>query len=215
MAISSSPTEQFDVNKLLKEEEEEDDKKKDKEIQTSETEELASSLSLLNTIIQSIGNDFLEYVDKVEAEIVQLITYKADPKIRTKSSKIIPNLLLPITNQELKTKKGKYYLSLLVSAIEKETSNHVCEKLFVHLKEVIENSGQILQKNELNELFDKITTFFENLKIKRNKLLSSKKSKLKKHNDDDEDDVNLQDLIDLLSMYSALQVYTGKNTFTF
>jgi hypothetical protein len=41
----------------------------------------------------------------------------------------------------------------------------------VHLKEVIENSGQILQKNELNELFDKITTFFENLKIKRNKLL--------------------------------------------
>ena len=196
MAISSSPTEQFDVNKLLKEEEEEDDKKKDKEIQTSETEELASSLSLLNTIIQSIGNDFLEYVDKVEAEIVQLITYKADPKIRTKSSKIIPNLLLPITNQELKIKKGKYYLSLLVSAIEKETSNHVCEKLFVHLKEVIENSGQILQKNELNELFDKITTFFENLKIKRNKLLSSKKSKLKKHNDDDEDDVNLQDLID-------------------
>ena len=195
MAISSSPNEQFDVNKLLKEEEEEKDKKKDKEIQTSETEELASSLSLLNTIIESIGNDFLEYVDKVESEIVQLITYKADTKVRTKSSKILPNLLLPISNKDLKMKKGKYYISLLVSAIEKEISNHVCEKLFLHLKEVIENSGQILDKNELNELFDKITSFFANLKEKRN-LLTSKKSKFKKHNDDDEDDENLQDLIE-------------------
>ena len=195
MAISSSPNEQFDVNKLLKEEEEEKDKKKDKEIQTSETEELASSLSLLNTIIESIGNDFLEYVDKVESEIVQLITYKADPKVRTKSSKILPNLLLPIINKDLKMKKGKYYISLLVSAIEKEISNHVCEKLFLHLKEVIENSGQILDKKELNELFDKITSFFENLKVKRN-LLTTKKSKSKKHNDDDEDDENLQDLIE-------------------
>ena len=34
---------------------------KGKEIQTSETEELASSLSLLNTFVKSIGSDFLPY----------------------------------------------------------------------------------------------------------------------------------------------------------
>ncbi len=200
MAISSSPTQQFDVDKLLNnddEEEEENDKVKGKEIQTSETEDLASSLSLLNTIITSIGDDFLQYIDSVESEIVQLITYKADTKIRSKSSKILPNLLIPIKDQEKKAQKAKYYLTLLVSAIENETSNHVCEKLFLHLKEVIENGGQFLNKSELNELFKKISTFFENLKIKRNKLISyKKKDKKPKHNDDDEDDENLDDLYD-------------------
>jgi hypothetical protein len=195
MAISSSPTEEFDMNKILKDDDEDDDKIKGKEIQTTETEDLASSLSLLNTIITSIGDDFLQYVDKVEIEIVDLITYKADSKVRTKSSKILPNLLLPM-KQEQKTQKAKYYLTLLVSAIEKETINHVCEKLFVHLKEVIENAGQFLNVNELNELFDKIAGFFENLKIKRNKLLSNTKTKKPKHNDDDEDDENISDLLD-------------------
>ena len=196
MAISSSPTEEFDVNKILKDDDEDDERLNGKEIQTTETEDLASSLSLLNTIITSIGDDFLQYVDKVESEIVDLITYKADTKVRTKSSKILPNLLLPIKNAEQKTQKAKKYLTLLVAAIEKETSNHVCEKLFVHLKEVIENAGQILNVSELNELFDKIATFFENLKIKRNKLISVKKSKKPRHNDDDEDDENIADLAD-------------------
>jgi hypothetical protein len=127
MSISSSPSEQFDVNKLLNENDDEDEKMKGKEILTSETEDLASSLSLLNTIIQSIGDEFLPYVDKVEAEVVQLLTYKADPKIRKKSSKIIPNLLVPLKDQALKTQKAKYYLSLLIPAIEKETSTDVCQ----------------------------------------------------------------------------------------
>jgi hypothetical protein len=194
MSISSSPSEQFDVNKLLNENDDEDDKMKGKEILTSETEDLASSLSLLNTIIQSIGDEFLPYVDKVEAEVVQLLTYKADPKIRKKSSKIIPNLLVPLKDQALKTQKAKYYLSLLIPAIEKETSTDVCQKLFVHLKEVIENAGQFLNKDELNQFFDKIAIIFGNLTQKRNEL--KKRSKMKKHKDDDDDDENLDDLIE-------------------
>ena len=53
-----------------------------------------------------------------------------------------------------------------------------------------------MNKSELNELFDKISTFFENLKMKRNKLILSKNTKKQKHNDDDEDDENIDDLID-------------------
>ena len=182
MAISSSPNEQFDVNKLLFEEDNEEDKMKEKEIKTSDTEDLTTSLSLLNTIIKSIGNDFLKYVNQVETEIVQLIDYKADENIRIKSSKILPNLLLPITNQDLKAEKGKKYINLIIKAIEKEKSNHVCEKFFVYLKKVIDNCGQILNKNELNELFDTITGYFNNLKIKRNKIISNSKSKMKNNN---------------------------------
>ena len=196
ISISSSPNEQFDVNKLLFEDDEKDEKIKEKHIQTSETEDLATSLSLLNTIIESIGDEFLQYIDKVENEVVQLIDYKADPKVRIKSSKILPNLLLPINNKDIKMQKGKYYISLIISAIEKETNSHACEKYFHHVNKVIENSGQILNKNELNELFDKITKIFSNLKTKRNNLISNKKVKMERHKDDDEDDENLEDVKD-------------------
>ena len=195
MAISSTPGEQFDVNLMLNDDEN-DDKNKEKEIQTSETEDLASSLSLLNTIIVSIGEDFFQYIDKVEPEIIDLITYKADSKVRKKSSKILPNLLLSIKNKELKAQKAKKYLTILIPAIEKEISYQVCEKFFIHLKEIIENAGQFLNEKELNELFEKIYKYFQNLKDKRNQLIQSKKTKKQKHNDDDEDDENLGDLID-------------------
>jgi len=165
-------------------------------IKTSETEELASSLSVLNTIIESIEGEFAPYVDKVEEEIIQLIDYKPDTKVRSKSAKILPNLIKSINNEEIKMQKGKKYISLLIQMISKETDDHVCEKFFSHLKEVIENCGKILNKNELNELFDKMAQYFENLKIKRNKLIQKKKQKNKKHKDDDEDDENINDLVD-------------------
>ena len=180
VAISSTPNEQFDINKLLDEDDEKEEKKKEKEIITSETEDLATSLSLLNTIIESMEDDFLSYVDAVESEVVQLVSYKADSKVRTKSAKILPNLLLPIKEQNLKINKAKYYVKILIDAIEKEKVNHVCEKFFTHLKEVIENGGQFLNEEELNMLFAKITDFFNNLKIKRNNLISNKKSNINK-----------------------------------
>ena len=194
MSISSTPAQQFDINNILKDDEE--DKEDGKEIKTEETEELASSLSVLNTIIESVGEEFSQYVDKVEEEIFQLIDYKADTKVRSKSSKILPNLLNGISNQEIKMQKGKKYISLLIKMIEKETDNHVCEKFFKHLREVIENGGQILNKTELNELFSKIAEIFGNLKIKRDKLIEKKNKKNKKHKDDDEDDEHIEDLIE-------------------
>ena len=194
MSISSAPNQQFDINNILKDDE--DEKEDGKEIKTSETEELASSLSVLNTIIESIEGEFAPYVAKVEEEIIQLIDYKPDTKVRSKSAKILPNLIKSINNEEIKIQKGKKYISLLIQMISKETDDHVCEKFFSHLKEVIENCGKILNKNELNELFDKMAQYFENLKIKRNKLIQKKKQKNKKHKDDDEDDENINDLVD-------------------
>ena len=195
MSISSNPEEQFDINKIKDEnEDEENDKHDGREIKTSETEDLALSLSVLNTIIESIGEDFSQYVEQVEKEIVQLIDYKADTKVRSKSAKILPNLLKGIKDINKRNEKGKQYIILLVQKISKETDDHVCLKFFVHLREVIENCEQILNKEELKELYDKMITFFENLKIKRNKLLEKKKTKNKKHKDDDEDDENLNDL---------------------
>ena len=138
---------------------------------------------------------------KVENEVLELVIYKADTKIRTKSSKILPNLLKPLKDENLKKNKAKLYMSKMINAIENEIDNHVCEKYFVHLKEIIENGGEILNKQELNELFDKIVSFFNNLKDRRNKLLAKKENSKnlknnKKTNDDDSDDDNISDLID-------------------
>ena len=51
-----------------------------------------------------------------------------------------------------------------------------------------------MNKDELNQFFDKIAVIFGNLTQKRNDL--KKKSKMKKHKDDDDDDENLDDLIE-------------------
>ena len=195
MAISSSPNEQFDINKILEEEEKEEEKTKEKEIKTSETEELVSSLTLLNTFIVSMGSGFLPYYEKFENEIIQLLPFKYDNKVKTKTAKILPNLISIITDNDIKTKKGKEYIKLLIEGIKNELNYHVVEKFFVNLKKVIENCGQILNKNELNELFKNVNEIFEEKKKKRNQLCSCKKQK-KRHNDDDEDDCNIQDLIE-------------------
>ena len=198
MSISSTPTEQFDINKILKDDEEEEndnDKKDGKEIKTSETEELATSLSALNTMLESVGDDFVKYVDVIENEIIQLIDYKADSKVRRKSAKILPNLLKLIKDNEIKKQKGKQYIKLLIEKIEKETDDYTCEKFFVDLREVIDNAGQILDKSELGQLFDKIMKYFKDLTVKRNKLIEKKKKQNKKHKDDDSDDLDLNDLL--------------------
>ena len=196
MSISSTPSQKFDINKILNDKDDDDEHEEGKEIKTSETEDLATSLALLNTIIDSVGEGFNEYVDKVENEIMQLLEYKADSKVRRKSAKILPTLIKGIKDNNVKIEKGKFYIITLVKVIEKETDDYVCLKFFIRLREVIENSGQIFNKVELNELYNKIAKFFEDLKIKRNKLISKKNNKKKKHKDDDSDDENLNDLLD-------------------
>ena len=193
MSISSTPEEEFEVNKLLEDKDEEDEEKKD--MQTSETEDLAQSLSLLNTFIVSLESQFFPYIEKVEEEIIQLIQYKADSKIRKKSSKVLPNLIKTIQDKNLKKTKGKYYLKILIGAIEKETNYDVCYKFFVRLRELIEECEDFLNKSELGELFNKIIEYFNNVRDKRMKLLEKRKARLKKHKDDDSDDEQIEDLI--------------------
>ena len=197
-SISSNPEKEIDVNELLSNEKEDNLNKKKYDIHSSDTEDFAGSLSLLNTIIESLDNEFLPYVNEVEKEIIPLLINGITHKIRNKSAKILANLISIIKDNNLKKEKGILYIQSLISAIEKETDHHTCEKLFIHLGEVIDNSGEILQKNELNELFKKIMTFFQNLEKKRLNLVSKQENKktTKKGNEDDISEGNLSELID-------------------
>ena len=174
----------------------ENNKEKEKygnEIKTSATEDFAGSISLLNTLIESLGAQIINIIPEIEKEILPLLTYSFDNKVRKKSAKILPNIIKLLTNQNDKIIKGKLYIQSLINAIEKEKDNNVCEKFFVKLKDVIDNSGEILNINEVNEFFTKIMTYFNNISQKRNDLIKNrdkekKKNKFNNNNNEIEDD---------------------------
>ena len=173
-------------------------KKKKLDIHSSETEDFAENLSLLNKIIETLEGEFLPYVNEVEKEVIPLLIDGSTNKIRNKCSKILPNLISILKDNNQKKEKGILYIQSLISAIEKETDYHTCEKLFIHLGEVIDNSGEILTKSELNELFAKIMKYFQNLEKKRINLVSKKENKKTKKNKNEDDSLegDLSDLLD-------------------
>lgn len=195
MSVSSSPENQMNFNDIL-----EDDSKKQKQLdlKTSDTEDFAGSISLLNTIVIALGDQFLPYVNEVEAEILPLIKYPYNPKIRNKIAKILPNLIDVIVDKEDKKNRGKKYIGAIMETIDVEVDNTTCEKLFTHLHDVIDNSGFILTKEEVNKLFEKIMIDFENLEKNRLSLIQKKEKskKVGKSKDDDSDDENLDEIID-------------------
>ena len=201
VSLSSTPDKEIDINELLNDNNSNntnENKKKDINVETSDTEDFAESLSLLNTIIEVLDNQFLPYVEEIEKEILPLVINGPTQKIRTKSAKILPNLISLFNDKNQKKEKGILYIQTIFTSIEKEIDNYTCQKFFVYLKEVIDHAGEILQKNELNELFNKIMIFFQNLEKKRLNLVSKKSKKIikKKSPDDDSDDENLDELID-------------------
>ncbi len=177
--ISNQPQKEIDIRELINNgnnfdneninNDNLDNKKNLFELQTSEIDDFYGSLSLLNTIIKAYGIGFINHIDEIEKEILPLMNKGTFNKVKTKSSKILTNLI-KIVPQEKKREKGIVYIRSLIEGIEKETNFDVYEKYISNLKKLIENSGEILEKKELNELFNKIMYFFEYLDDKRLKL---------------------------------------------
>ena len=198
MSINDIPEKDIDFSEILNEDNKNENNKKNFNIVTTDTEDFASSLSLLKTIIESLNKEFLPYVNEIENEILPLIINGTNQKIRSKASKILSCIICILNDNNQRKEKGILYIKTLINAIEKEIDYHTCQKMFINLRKVIDNSGMILEKNELNELFNKIMNFFENLEKKRLNLISKKdKKNIKKRSpDDDSDDENLNELID-------------------
>ena len=172
--ISDQPKKEIEISELFNNENNNenlnndylDNKKNIFDIQTNEIDDFCGSLSLLNTLIKAYGIGFINHIDEIEKEITSLFKKESFNKIKTKSSKILSNLIM-IVPHEKKREKGILYIKCLIEEIEKETNYEVYEKYFVNLKNLIDNSGEILEKNELNELFNKIMLFFDNIENKR------------------------------------------------
>ena len=200
MSISSSPENEIDLSEILtpsvKNDKNESIAKKHVDLETTEVEDLAETLSLLNSIIETLESKFYPYIDLVDSEVLPLLSYPFSPKIRNKVAKILPNIMPIILQQEEKVARGKRYIQEIQKAIEKESENEIRLKLFSHFHDLLNNSGTILTRNEVNELFQIIMLSFTNVEKARIELLNKKAKKpSKKSPDDDSDDENIDDLI--------------------
>ena len=119
--ISDQPKKEIEISELFNNENNNenlnndylDNKKNIFDIQTNEIDDFCGSLSLLNTLIKAYGIGFINHIDEIEKEITSLFKKESFNKIKTKSSKILSNLIM-IVPHEKKREKGILYIKCLI-----------------------------------------------------------------------------------------------------
>ena len=136
----------------------------------TQTEDFSSLLSLLLCILNSIINKKCitsQNIIDIENEIILLINYKQNKNIRNKSSKIMVKLI-SFMNNEQKRMKILSYIHVLINSIEKEIDGSTAKHLFERIKDIIDGfNEEFLAKNEVDNIFNKLYIFMDNLKKKK------------------------------------------------
>ena len=197
MAISSNPESDLGINEILNLEKNDGGKKNNVDLMTGEIEDLSGTLSLLKTLVETLEEQFIPYLDSVEKEILPLIKYQFSPKIRNKVAKILPAIIDILQDQNEKAVRGKRYIEAILNELHQESDKANRSKLFSHLGDVIDYSGHIFTKEEVNKLFETLLTHFESIEKERLDYENKKKNHVvhNKSPDDDEDDANIDDLL--------------------
>ena len=175
MSVSSNPDDKFKIEDLLGGKTE-DESKKVTSLKTSGTEDISECLELLNTLIESFGKEFLPYIEATQKEIFPLLTYYINEDIRKSACQSLPIMMENISEnaKDHAEQYGKLYISTLIATIEKEVDNETLAVQIGCLGDVINSAGMILNKEEVNQLFSKMMTFFDHLEQKRIWLLKRK-----------------------------------------
>jgi len=208
MSISSNPEETFKLEDLLSTQsnlfEEPEVKIQSTSVKTSQTEDMAESLSLLNTTIEALQELFIPYIETTHSVIFPLLRYYINEEVRQAASNSLP-LIMDIVNKNSSKNDaaamGKLYISELLQLIEKEFDNSTLAIQLENLGEILLNAGEILNKEEVNILFGKILVVFEEVEDRRLKLIKKQKElnnqvgkETEKDEEDDSDDENLEEI---------------------
>jgi len=208
MSVSSNPEETFKLEDLLSNQNslfgEPEVKIQTTSVKTSQTEDMAESLSLLNTTIEALQELFLPYIETTHNVIFPLLRYYINEEVRQAASNALP-LIMEIVNKHSSKNDavtmGKLYISELLQIIEKEFDNSTLAVQMENLGEILLNSGEILNKDEVNILFSRILVVFEEIEDRRLKLLkkqnelnSQEKKETEKDDEEDSDDENLDEV---------------------
>ena len=165
-------------------------------IVTSETEEYASFIDLLNLFLTELKEHAISHIDTIEKQAKSIISYP-NIDIRGKAATIFPKIINIIATTMDQAKLSQYlknYLSLLVGAAETETENEVVSYLLQSVEDCITGHDKTLSQEEVNQLFYKLFAIFDKVeknRINLNKEEGEKELELeKKHSKPKDEDID-------------------------
>ena len=212
MSISSCPNQEFKIDEILSSMNSGDSKKivTTKNITTSETEEMESSIKLLKSMIISLGESFLPYLETCQKEIMPLLNYKLNSNIRCEAVKILPHIIECLTNYSTKEIAGnlaKFYLSEIMNSVQSdcEPDNSAFYCKLKRIGKVVSLIDYFLSKEELNKLFENLSFLIDDTEKRRLWLINrkgeitnpeKKASKRVKEGEEEDDDEDQQEEIE-------------------
>jgi len=182
MSISSIPNQEFKIVDLLSNLNENPDEVKVttiKDINTTSTEEMESSIKLFKRMIISLGELFLPYLESAQKEILSLINYKFNSNIRMAAAKVLPHIIEIVTKYSTKDVAGgiaKYYLSELMASVQNdnELDNSAFYVKIKRIGKIVSKLDYFLSKEELNKLFENLAGLIDETEKRRIELLEEK-----------------------------------------
>ena len=187
MSVSSQPEKKFDIKELLGGMEEDNGEKnvtiqKSKiSLSTSETEDFAGSIQLLNIIIETFAEMYSPYLEITQAKVFPLLSYEVNADVRSEASNCLPELFEIIKKNSVNNgnvdylhTNAKLYVSELGAALEKETDNSVIATFLDNIGGIVEKAGVFLITSEINILFGKLLDVFNKVELSRINLLHKK-----------------------------------------
>jgi hypothetical protein len=173
MSISSNPEQKINIQDFLKDIDKKEKVTLEKQkfsLVTSETEEYAVFIDLLNLILSELKEYSISFIESIEAQAKSLLSYP-NIDIRGKASTIFPkivNIVAETHDQSKLSQIIKNYLSILVGAAETETENEVVSYLLNSVEECIKEHDKTLTQEEVNQLFYKLFAIFD--KVEKNRI---------------------------------------------
>ena len=221
MSLSEKPKEEFSLSALIFDEDENKKEKKNISMSTSETQDIESSITLLNTLVEKMGKVYLPFISMSEEVLIPLLCFYINDEVRIETCNAFPTMLTVIKNHcsvdDLHI-KAKLYITSILTACDTEFDNGTLAVFLDNMGTLVEIAGMFLNTQDINSFFEKIMILFDNTEIKRLKLLADQKKVLEapvvkediNSDDEEEDDDDIRkDFENDIEEIEEIQEYTA------
>ena len=188
MSVSNNPNLQVNVQEFFKEDEEKKEEKAKPNLQTSETEEFATFIEILNLILESAPATInASQVENLYPVILSLLKYPntdIQGEVANTFSNSIKSLIATNCEQNALHNAAKKYIADIVEQLFKESNFSLIVSLLDSIREIISSVKLFLTTPEINDLSEKLLKIFD--KVEQNRIdLNKQKLKTEKEIEND------------------------------
>jgi hypothetical protein len=188
MSVSNNPNLQVNVQEFFKEDEEKKEEKGKPNLQTSETEEFATFIEILNLILESAPATInASQVENLYPVILSLLKYPntdIQGEVANTFSNSIKSLIATNCEQNALHNAAKKYIADIVEQLFKESNFSLIVSLLDSIREIISSVKLFLTTPEINDLSEKLLKIFD--KVEQNRIdLNKQKLKTEKEIEND------------------------------